>query len=105
MVQHVAAPGLTEVSRNHRLMFMENRLRHASSAPRALDAAQRYAMIAPGAPHALHMPSHTFTRVGLWQESIATNLASAAAARQDNAASEELHALDYQVYAYLQMGP
>jgi tetratricopeptide (TPR) repeat protein len=72
-------------------------------APRALDAARRYAKIAPDAPHALHMPSHTFTRVGSWEESIETNLASAAAARKDNAASEELHALDYQVYAYLQL--
>jgi tetratricopeptide (TPR) repeat protein len=71
-------------------------------APRAIDAARRYASIAPDAPHALHMPSHTFTRIGSWQESIETNLASAAAARKDNAASEELHALDYQVYAYLQ---
>jgi hypothetical protein len=71
-------------------------------APRALDAARRYAKIAPDAPHALHMPSHTFTRVGSWQESIDTNLASAAAARKDNAASEELHALDYLTYAYLQ---
>lgn len=73
-------------------------------APRAVDAARRYASIAPDAPHALHMPSHTFTRIGSWQESIETNLASAAAARKDNAASEELHALDYQVYAYLQSG-
>lgn len=71
-------------------------------APRALDAARRYSKIAPAAPHALHMPSHTFTRVGAWQESIEANIASAAAARRDNAASEELHALDYQVYAYLQ---
>jgi hypothetical protein len=71
-------------------------------APRALEAARRYAKIAPDAPHALHMPSHTFTRLGYWRESIDTNLASAAAARKDNAASEELHALDYQVYAYLQ---
>ena len=71
-------------------------------APRALDAARRYAAIAPDAAHALHMPSHTFTRVGLWEESIATNLASAAAARKDNAPAEELHALDYQAYAYLQ---
>ena len=71
-------------------------------APRALDAARRYAKIAPAAPHALHMPSHTFTRVGAWQDSIASNLASAAAARKDNAATEELHALAYQVYAYLQ---
>jgi hypothetical protein len=64
-------------------------------APRALNAAHSYAKIAPAAPHALHMPSHTFTRVGAWQESIETNIASAAAARKDNAASEELHALDY----------
>jgi hypothetical protein len=71
-------------------------------AAKALDAARRYAKIAPDAPHALHMPSHTFTRLGYWDESIQTNLASAAAARKDNAASEELHALDYQVYAYLQ---
>jgi len=71
-------------------------------APRALDAARRYAKIAPAAPHALHMPSHTFTRVGAWQDSIETNIASAAAARRDNATSEELHAMDYMVYAYLQ---
>jgi len=72
-------------------------------AARGLDAARRYAAIAPDAAHALHMPSHTYTRVGLWQESIETNLASAAAARRDpGAASEELHALDYQIYAYLQ---
>ncbi len=72
-------------------------------APRALTAARRYAAIAPDAPHALHMPSHTFTRLGLWEDSIATNLKSAAAARRDpGAAAEELHALDYQIYAYLQ---
>ncbi len=71
-------------------------------APRALDAARRYSAIAPDAPHALHMPSHTFTRVGSWQESIDANLASAAAARKVQAAAEELHALDYQAYAYLQ---
>jgi hypothetical protein len=73
-------------------------------ASRALDAARRYAKIAPDAPHALHMPSHTFTRVGYWQESIDANLASAEAARKDNAAAEELHAYDYQTYAYLQIG-
>ena len=72
-------------------------------AARALTAARRYAAIAPDAAHALHMPSHTFTRLGLWEDSIATNLKSAAAAHRDpGAASEELHALDYQVYAYLQ---
>ena len=73
-------------------------------APKALDAATRYAKIAPSAPHALHMPSHTFTRVGYWQDSIDTNLASAEAARRDKAVAEELHAFDYQVYAYLQTG-
>ena len=71
-------------------------------APRALDAAKRYSQIAPSAPHALHMPSHTFTRVGLWQQSIDANLASAAAAKAQKVTGEELHASDYQMYAYLQ---
>jgi hypothetical protein len=71
-------------------------------APRALDAAKRYAQIAPSAPHALHMPSHTFTRVGLWQQSIEANLASATAAKAQKVTGEELHASDYQMYAYLQ---
>ncbi len=73
-------------------------------AAQSLDAARRYAKIAPDSPHALHMPSHIFTRLGLWQESIESNLASEAAARKDNAAGDELHALDYLVYAYLQRG-
>ena len=73
-------------------------------APKALGAARRYARIAPDAPHALHMPSHTFTRLGLWQESIDTNRASAATARRQHETSEELHAMDYQVYACLQTG-
>ena len=71
-------------------------------ASRALDAAKRYADIAPSAPHALHMPSHTFTRVGLWQESIDTNIESAKSAKQMKMTGEELHASDYQMYAYLQ---
>ena len=71
-------------------------------ASRALAAARRYAQIAPSAPHALHMPSHTFTRVGLWQESIDTNIASGAAAKRDGATAEELHTMDYRTYAYLQ---
>ncbi len=73
-------------------------------AERAVAAARRYAKIAPSAPHALHMPSHTFTRLGYWQDSIDTNVLSAAAALKDGAAAEQLHALDYQVYAYLQTG-
>jgi hypothetical protein len=72
-------------------------------APKAVDAARRYAKIAPSAPHALHMPSHTFTRLGYWQDSIDTNIASAAAARREGAPAEELHAMDYQAYAYLQL--
>jgi hypothetical protein len=77
---------------------------HPPLAERALPAAQRYAKIAPDAPHALHMPSHTFTRVGFWEDSIATNEASARAARKANSPGEVLHALDYQIYAYLQTG-
>lgn len=73
-------------------------------ADKAVAAAKRYATIAPAAPHALHMPSHTFTRVGAWQESIDTNIASADAARRVNARAEELHAMDYMAYAYLQTG-
>ena len=71
-------------------------------ADKALEAAKKYATIAPSAPHALHMPSHTFTRVGYWQESIDANIASAEVARRDKSTAEELHALDYQTYAYLQ---
>jgi hypothetical protein len=71
-------------------------------ADHALEAARRYAKIAPSAPHALHMPSHTFTRVGYWQESIDANIASAASAKRERATAEELHASDYQMYAYLQ---
>src|SRR5258706_9900406 len=71
-------------------------------AGKALIAARRYSDIAPDAPHALHMPSHTFTRVGYWQNSIDSNRAAAAASRREGQTAEELHASDYQVYAYLQ---
>lgn len=73
-------------------------------APRALAAARRYAKIAPSVPHALHMPSHTFTRLGYWQESIEANVTAGAAAKREGATAEELHTLDYRTYAYLQMG-
>jgi tetratricopeptide (TPR) repeat protein len=73
-------------------------------AGRALVAARRYSTIAPDAPHALHMPSHTFTRTGYWQESIDSNIAAAAAARREAQTAEELHASDYEIYAYLQTG-
>jgi tetratricopeptide (TPR) repeat protein len=68
-------------------------------AQRGLTAARRYAQIAPSAPHALHMPSHIFTRQGLWQESIESNRASAAATENPY---DKLHAMDYLAYAYLQ---
>ena len=84
---------------------------HAYDAPplaqQGLAAARRYASLAPAVPHALHMPSHTFTRVGYWKDSIETNRRSADAARKAGGpagAGEELHALDYQIYAYLQQG-
>jgi len=73
-------------------------------AGRALVAARRYSEIAPDAPHALHMPSHTFTRTGYWQESIDSNIAAVAAARREGQTAEELHASDYEIYAYLQTG-
>src|SRR5262245_14740379 len=78
-------------------------------ADRALTAARSYAKIAPSVPHALHMPSHIFIRLGLWQESIESNRASAAAAKEyalkaftGSAWDQQLHAMDYLAYAYLQ---
>jgi len=79
-------------------------------APLGLDAARRYATIAPSAPHAQHMPSHIFIRLGLWDETIATNQRSFdagyeyAKAHNIGVAPEQFHALDYMVYAYLQEG-
>src|SRR5213595_3453971 len=78
-------------------------------AQRGLAAAQSYDSIAPRVPHALHMPSHIFTRLGMWDESIAANQSSADASRayaamrhRDATEAEELHALDYMAYSYLQ---
>jgi hypothetical protein len=76
----------------------------AELAPRGLAAARAYSKIAPSAPHALHMPSHIFTRLGLWDDSIASNLAARAAAQTLGDQGEELHAMDYLTYAYLQRG-
>ncbi|HEY4155377.1 MAG TPA: tetratricopeptide repeat protein [Puia sp.] len=77
----------------------------------ALPAARKYASIAPASAHAQHMPSHIFTRLGLWDESIKSNLVSTSAAKcyAENAGikghwDEELHGMDYLVYAYLQKG-
>jgi tetratricopeptide (TPR) repeat protein len=75
----------------------------APIAQKGLPAARRYAEIAPAAPHALHMPSHIFTRVGAWPESAATNQRSAAASKADNDPNQQLHAMDYMAYAYLQL--
>jgi hypothetical protein len=77
---------------------------NAEMAGHALSAARIYAQIAPSAPHALHMPSHIFTRLGLWQDSIASNIAARNAAHHQGDTGEELHAMDYLVYAYLQNG-
>jgi hypothetical protein len=74
-----------------------------------LPAARRYAQIAPSAPHALHMPSHIFARLGLWQDDIQSNLASIAAIRKAaemhmGGEAHQFHAMDFLIYAYLQSG-
>jgi len=80
-------------------------------APLALSTARKYAEIAPSSAHALHMPSHIFTRLGLWDESISSNIYSASAAQcyaqeveMDGVWANEIHAMGYLVYAYLQKG-
>lgn len=82
---------------------------YPSVAELGLHAAREYAKIAPDSPHALHMPSHIFTRLGLWDDSIASNTASAKSAivqaqrlRGGGGAFDQLHAIDYLIYAYLQ---
>ena len=88
---------------------------HANDSPQlahlGLEAARRYAEIAPSAPHAQHMPTHIFVRLGLWDEAVASNwksyeagLAYSKAANLPGVASHEFHALDYAVYGYLQRG-
>jgi hypothetical protein len=73
-------------------------------AAKGLPPALRYAKIAPNAPHAQHMPSHIFTRVGYWKDSIAANAASVQAAKASKEVGDQLHGQDYLVYAYLQLG-
>ena len=75
---------------------------YPATAQKGLDAAARYAKIAPAAPHAQHMPSHIYTRVGYWKESIDSNIASVKAAKADKSVGDQLHGQDYMVYAYLQ---
>jgi tetratricopeptide (TPR) repeat protein len=85
---------------------------HAADNPHlaalGLPAARRYAQIAPASPHARHMPSHIFARLGLWQDDIQSNLASLAAAREFTGmhvgAEHQIHAMDFLEYAYLQIG-
>ncbi len=78
-------------------------------APEGLEAAREYARIAPSSPHALHMPGHIFARLGMWQEDIDSNLASVAASKKAEAAAEpgaahQMHADEFLIYAYLQVG-
>jgi quercetin dioxygenase-like cupin family protein len=73
-------------------------------AKQAGDAARKYADIAPSAAHAQHMPSHTFTRVGMWEQSVSANQRSRDIAVRDGSIAEALHASDYLTYAYLQLG-
>jgi len=73
-------------------------------AEKGLTAARLYAKIAPDAAHAQHMPSHIFTRVGYWQESIASNKVAERVAKESSDFHDQLHAMDYQVYAFLQLG-
>jgi tetratricopeptide (TPR) repeat protein len=73
-------------------------------AEKGLEAARLYAKIAPAAAHAQHMPSHIFTRVGYWQESIASNVVAQRVAKDAADFHDQLHSMDYLVYAYLQLG-
>ena len=86
---------------------------HANDSPQlaslGLEAARRYAEIAPSAPHAQHMPAHIFVRLGLWEETVRSNRASyqadvAAGGERHGLTADQLHAMDYMVYAYLQLG-
>jgi len=77
---------------------------NSEMARRGVAPARAYSQIAPSAPHALHMPSHIYTRLGMWEDSIASNLAARTAAHAQGDIGEELHAMDYLTYAYLQLG-
>src|SRR5258706_2336740 len=103
LVKHPDHPGTAH--------YLIHSFEYPALAPLALNAAYAYAKIAPSSPHALHMPSHIFVRLGMWQETIDSNLTSAKAAREHAARThpgttsfDELHASDYLAYAYLQLG-
>src|SRR5437016_1632191 len=102
---------LWKKNRNHPgvVHYLIHSYDYPALAERGLAAARSYGSIAPWVPHALHMPSHIFTRLGMWEESIAANRSSADASRayaamrhRDATEAEELHALDYMAYSYLQ---
>lgn len=82
--------------------YLIHALDYPALAEQALPAARRYARIAPAVSHAQHMPSHIFSQLGMWEESLASNLASAAAARQHDSLFDLAHALEWQAYAALQ---
>ena len=102
----------TEFQKNPNHPGVAHYLIHATDSPQlaplGLVAARRYAQIAPAAPHALHMPSHIFARLGLWQDDIDSNLAALDAARHPVAmhvgAEHQVHAMEFLEYAYLQTG-
>jgi tetratricopeptide (TPR) repeat protein len=101
LVRHQNHPGVAH--------YIIHSVDYPSLAALGLPAARAYARIAPDAPHALHMPSHIFTRLGLWDDSIASNVASAKSAiaqaqrlHGGGGSFDQLHAMDYLIYAYLQ---
>ena len=96
LVKHPEHPGVAH--------YLIHAYDYPPIAEKGLAAARRYSQIAPSAPHALHMPSHIFTRVGAWQDSAETNRRSADTARAERSPGDQLHALDYYVYANLQLG-
>src|SRR6266704_2958919 len=91
--------------------YLIHSLDYPALAPLALNAANAYAKIAPSSPHALHMPSHIYVRLGMWQETIDSNIASERTAREyamhehpGTTSFDALHASDYLTYAWLQRG-
>jgi hypothetical protein len=77
---------------------------NAEMASRGVAVAREYSKVAPSAPHALHMPSHIFTRLGMWSDSVRSNKAARVSAHAQGDIGEELHTMDYLMYAYLQAG-
>jgi hypothetical protein len=101
LVRHQNHPGVAH--------YIIHSVDYPSLAELGLQAARAYARIAPDSPHALHMPSHIFTRLGLWDDSIASNIASVKSAvaqaqrlHGGGGSFDQLHAMDYLIYAYLQ---